>query len=218
MNKLVLIVLAIGAIGLDGCKQINATKENSIELIDERGLKLGKVVVRLPLEFDTTYRWLSTSDCMCCESVLYRSNSKNYDIIKESGFFHGEELDSGFYFTIGHYPVIQCDTQGPPSWDLNPMSSAKILEQNIGYFIKDLSKRTEGEAPEVLVDTGRIINDHEYNILYFNELLGHNPFNKLTASTEHNNRSISFTIQSNVHSKDSFYLIAMNILKSVKIK
>jgi hypothetical protein len=56
MNKLVLIVLAIGAIILDGCKQINATKDYSIELIDERGLKLGTVVFRLPLEFDTTYR------------------------------------------------------------------------------------------------------------------------------------------------------------------
>jgi hypothetical protein len=199
---------------LISCHQSKIQNWYSFELVDSDNLKLGKVTCNLPLEIDTFYKWINISDSGCGVN-MYRANSKKYKIVEETGFFH-EELDSGFYFTITHYRHISCDTQSLP-WNIT-QTKEQIRKMNIEYFIKDQKEKTQKGAPEAIVDTSRMINNNIYDVFYEQDEYGKNPFNILTASTKFNSRFIGFTIQSNVHPRDSFYDIAMDILKSIRIE
>lgn len=148
--------------------------------------------------------------------MMYRSHSKKYKVVKESGFRSNEKQDSGFYFTILHYPTIICDTQKLPIWFSE--TPEEIRKQNIEGFIKDFKKRKEGFSPDIIVDTSRVVNSHIYDIFYYNEIIGERPFNILSASTQHKDRSVRFAIQSNVHSREDFYDLAMGILKGIKYR
>ena len=103
-------------------------------------------------------------------------------------------------------------------------------EENKKRFEQSI-KELEGHAgSKVVFDTNKVINKNKFNIFYFTDNNYYKvqeddssriqtiTFNKLTASTKYKDRRIYFAIQSNVHQKDSFYIIAMNILNSVKIE
>ena len=104
-----------------------------------------------------------------------------------------------------------------------PEAYSKRFEQKM----KDLE---DSGGAKVLIDTGKVINKSRYNIIYYaerdyykiqeNDSVGMKTvtFNTLSASTRFRDRRINFSLKSNVHNRDSFYLIAMDMLKTVVIK
>ncbi len=208
------------------CRNPNSTRKHSFTLIDRDSLLLGVIICKLPSDFDTTYTWLNSSDCDCCDAIMYRSHSSNYEVITESGFLSMTHLDSGFYFTISHYPGIDCDTSR--EYVDNRPSPSKTHKQRIEEYIKYME--SSGSRINITIDTSRIINKNFYDIFSYTsdniyKILAEDSsktetvtFNVVTASTVYKNRSIGFNIQSNVHQRDSFNIIAMNILKSVHIE
>lgn len=220
-----LIVLGL-IILLAGCKEPENLPRQLTSLVDKYGDTLGIVSCVMPEEFDTTYKWVHTSDCTCCDAVKYRSHSRKYKAITEDGFLHDSHLDSGFYFTISHYTHIACDTSKEHFYKDSEATSAaynKRFEQNI----RELE---ELGGTKVIFDTGRVINKNLYNIFYFTEkdyykvqendsaILKNITFNTVSATTTYKDRRVSFTAKSNVHNRDSFYLLAMNMMKTIKIQ
>ncbi|MGZ5243141.1 MAG: hypothetical protein ACXWEY_04770 [Bacteroidia bacterium] len=67
---------------------------------------LGVLTIWLPEEFDTSFKWMDVSDCRCCGTLKTRIQKSSFPIIKESGFFYGEEdlADSIYRFTIEQAP------------------------------------------------------------------------------------------------------------------
>ncbi|MGB4848610.1 MAG: hypothetical protein WBP41_11865 [Saprospiraceae bacterium] len=209
-----------------GCQNLSSTKLKVYQLIDRDSLMLGTVTCLLPLDFDTTYKWVCKSDTWCGGDMKYRSHSTKFDIVREVEAFPGEYLDSGFYFTISHAINFACDTQNQTT-DENKADRDEHRKNNIRQLLIYLKDKSPSE---VKVDTSHNINKNNYDIFYYTDngyykikdrdsfKIKTVSFSMLTASTEYKNHYIGFTIQSNVHNRDSFYLIAMNILNSVKIK
>ena len=127
-------------------------------------------------------------------------------MIKESGFLHTEEIDSGFYFTIGNTRSIKCDT---------PFVRQPGFYKDIW---KSLQKRQEHVSPDFKVDSNKVFNGISYDILFYNKTIENPPIYAFEAFTSYKNRHILIQMQNNVSPKDSFYNTAMKILSSVKIK
>ncbi|MEP6648054.1 MAG: hypothetical protein ABJC12_13275 [Saprospiraceae bacterium] len=223
MRPTYLIVIIILSIG---CHKISSTKRHEFRLIDEDSLVLGVVTCRLPFDFDTSYQWINSSDCICCDAVMYRCHSRKFDVIAESGFLPDSHLDSGFYFTISHFTTISCDTSREYYHNrLHVTSDDK--KRRFEQFIKELEK--SGGA-RVTFDTAIIINKNLYDVFCFTEknyykvlendssVINTVVFNTLSAHTKYKGRYIGFSIQSNIQPRDSFCQIAMEIMKSVKIE
>jgi hypothetical protein len=223
MNLNYIIIPIIAALG---CRNTILTQKHEFKLIDRDSMVLGVVSCELPVDFDTSYTWISSSDCMCCEAVMHRSHSSKFDIKMEGGFSGEPHLESGYYFSIAHSTEISCDTSSEYLYS-GAQANSDARKRRFELRIKELEERG---GTKVIVDTNRMINNLKYNILYFTDkdfykteekdslAIKTITFNKLTASTKYNNRNINFVIQSNVHQRDSFYAIAMNIIKSVKIE
>jgi len=157
---------------------------------------------------------------------MYRSHSSKFDVITESGFLPDTHLDTGYYFSISHFPWISCDTSSEYFYTDSP-STSEIKKRRFEEYVKELE---DYGGTKVIFDTSRVINDNKYRIFYFTEKnyfkIQENDssrvkpvsFNVLSATTKYKYRRISFVIQSNVHQRDSFYNIAMNILNSVRIE
>jgi hypothetical protein len=201
---------------LTGCQQPKNQKWHSFELVDSENLKLGTVKCSLPGEMDTFYTWIYHSDTGCSEHLMYRANSKKYEIVEETDEPPLNYPDSGFYFTISHFRFISCDTQSLPWYITQPKE--QLRKENIEYFLNKINEKALKGAPKVIIDTSRTINKNVYDIFYYQDGSGKFPFNTLSFTTLFNNRFIGFTIQSNVHPRDSFYNISMDILRSISIE
>ncbi|RZJ99639.1 MAG: hypothetical protein EOO43_26165 [Flavobacterium sp.] len=72
---------------------------------------LGVLTIRLPMEFDTFYKFEDYSDHSCGDLMKYRFQKLSFPKLIESGMIY-DQVDSMFYFTINHNLKHDCD---PPS-------------------------------------------------------------------------------------------------------
>lgn len=178
-----------------------------IELQNKSEEYWAEVTCCLPSEFDTVYRWFNYNpEYNCYGSINYRSHSQAFEVVMETGIMQEPELDTGYYFTILHSTSAQCD------------SAIIIGPRDYTDFEKHLMKRNLAVSPQLKIDTGIVINGHEYNILSYNEILGESPFNRVEAYTTFNKRHLVFRLQNNIDNRNKFIEEANMIIRSIKIR
>lgn len=65
---------------------------------------LGKFIISLPSEMDSTYQWVDYSDNHCDNRIKYRASKSNL-IHKETGYIGNNPPQSKYQFTISHKPL-----------------------------------------------------------------------------------------------------------------
>jgi hypothetical protein len=211
-----------------GCQKTDDSSNHSITLVDKYDDTLGVVSFVMPEEFDTTYRWIHTSDCMCCDAVKYRSHSRKYKVITEDGFLHDSHLDSGFYFTISHFTSMICDSQ-LIDWKPVKKTSLHRFDRFFKYVMNGFNDQTPNKVDNKNIEETRLINGNDFLIYYtadtnyYKSIDKNSPaeaviFNALYSSTYNKGHHVRFSFKSNVHPKDSFYFLAMDILNTIKFK
>jgi hypothetical protein len=74
------------------CQKSTSVQTYSFQLIDAQEDTLGLVTCELPVNFDTTYKWLHRSDANC-NVIKYRCHSSENDAVKENGVFAEPHLN-----------------------------------------------------------------------------------------------------------------------------
>jgi hypothetical protein len=109
-----------------GCQNSSSGfKRQEINLSNE----LGIISIELPIQVDTFFSWVSTSDCApCCNEKMYRFADKDYSLLKETGFFYHKFPDSLYQFTIRHKETRGCESE----WSIseNSLDSIVSIKEN----------------------------------------------------------------------------------------
>jgi len=155
-NSLLLIIL----ISTIYCNQSNSNsnadaevavgKKVEIRLVDS----LGTIYISVPSRFDTSFVWVSQSDCgKPCEVQKYRFQPKKLPVFKESGFYvMNAPKDSVDQFTISH-----------PSYLYN--RSDTIRDTYMHSRLKAEMEYNSGSFP-MIFDTIQKIGNRYYSIFY----------------------------------------------------
>lgn len=69
---------------------------------------LGELIIYLPPEFDTLYRWTNISDDKCDDFEMIRFADNDYSLTEESGFINHADVDSLYQLTIYQPRFTEC--------------------------------------------------------------------------------------------------------------
>lgn len=171
---------------------------------------LGLISFNIPLRYDTNFSWIYRSDCgKPCESQMYRFQSKELPITKESGWLWlGEPKDTVDRFTISHSKYIifyDGDT------------AKNIIRHN--HIKEELASNSAN--PKIVFDTIQKINDRYFSIIQM-ENTDSIYSKKVLAVTTIKNNQIKFQCELLTKKNDSiaknFFTNSMDIIKSIQIK
>jgi hypothetical protein len=104
--------------------QIPDTKSVIIRLEDS----LGEVRLTIPVDFDTSFRWIHHSDCSSCGYKKYRLQPRSLPVHKESGWFYDLPKDSVEQLTVSYHQKVEIrnGTSENTIWDLHAAAKQEL--------------------------------------------------------------------------------------------
>lgn len=156
--------------GLFASLSLLACTRKSTQVEDRHVLQLdhnlGRVILYLNSDFDTSYSWISHTDYKCGAKRNYKYGNKAYSLAMPSGFFPGELLrDSLYELNISHMAYSDC---GLSNWQaekrFDQLRQIRKAERPSDPYVRIEVKEINGRQ-FVVYDDYQCQGEFEYSVL-----------------------------------------------------